>query len=168
MNRGISQSRHGPESGRGLAVSLGWLSIGLGAAQLLAARPMTRALDLSGQENMARLCGLRELASGVGILSSRDPAPWIWGRVAGDVLDLAVLAAPAARNRSAAWALVAVAGVTALDLACIRMLRQRPQRLEVRRDYSQRRGLSGPPEELRGSARELMTPRHLRQHPMHH
>jgi uncharacterized membrane protein len=63
--------------------------------------------------------GVRELAAGVGILSRRNPAPWLWGRVVGDVVDLAVLATGMrpenpARGR-AAVSFAAVAGVLALD-----------------------------------------------------
>jgi uncharacterized membrane protein len=39
-----------------------------------------------------RLIGLRELACGVGILASRRPDAWLGARVAGDVIDLALLA----------------------------------------------------------------------------
>ena len=35
----------------------------------------------------ARLVSATSNAGGLGILASRDPTPWIWARVAGDVLD---------------------------------------------------------------------------------
>ena len=35
--------------------------------------------------------GLRELACGVGLLSERRPAGWAWARVAGDMMDIALL-----------------------------------------------------------------------------
>jgi hypothetical protein len=67
--------------------------------------------------------GLRELACGVGILGSDRPAGWLWGRVAGDALDLATLATAAladdpTRRGRAQLALLAVVGVTALDVVC--------------------------------------------------
>ena len=34
-----------------------------------------------------RVLGVREIMHGVNILSHRDPAPGVWSRVAGDVLD---------------------------------------------------------------------------------
>jgi uncharacterized membrane protein len=66
-----------------------------------------------------RNAGVRELATGVGILSRRNAAPWLWARVVGDVIDLAVLATGLradnpARGR-AAVSFGAVAGVLALD-----------------------------------------------------
>jgi hypothetical protein len=68
------------------------------------------------------LCGLREIAAGVAILqSSGNPAPWVWARVAGDAMDLAVLAEPLASGddedrRKALIAMGAVAGVTLADI----------------------------------------------------
>ena len=38
-------------------------------------------------------------ATGVGILASRSPAPWLWARVAGDGLDMATLRSAAAFER---------------------------------------------------------------------
>ena len=75
-----------------LAEGLGWFSIGLGLTELLAARPLARALGMEEKTELFRAYGARELATGVGILTQRDPTPWIWGRVGGDVLDLATLA----------------------------------------------------------------------------
>ena len=38
-----------------------------------------------------RAVGVRELVAGVGIFSDRRPAQWVWARVAGDTMDLALL-----------------------------------------------------------------------------
>ena len=38
-----------------------------------------------------RLLGAREIASGFGILTQTKPAPWLWTRVGGDAMDLALL-----------------------------------------------------------------------------
>ena len=104
-----------------LARGLGWFSITLGAIELLAPRVLSKALGLEGHDHVFQAYGAREIATGVGILSARDPAPWIWGRVAGDALDLATLAGNVGTSRSKtamSVALVAVAGVTALDIIC--------------------------------------------------
>jgi uncharacterized membrane protein len=67
-----------------------------------------------------RAAGLRELASGVGILTSEQPAGLLWGRVAGDVMDLMLLAGAARSERADPQRLTlsaaAVLGVTVLDL----------------------------------------------------
>ncbi len=99
--------------------ALGWFSIGLGLAELLAPRAVGRAIGVGDQPALLRLCGLREVMSGVGMLSERYPAKWAMARVAGDAMDLTLLAA-AARQRDVdrtriAIASAAVAGVTALD-----------------------------------------------------
>jgi len=71
--------------------------------------------------NLLQVFGLREIASGVAILSSSQPAAPMWSRVVGDAMDLATLGAAMAdangsqRDRTLA-SIVAVAGVTALDM----------------------------------------------------
>jgi hypothetical protein len=78
-----------------LTRGLGWFSIGLGAAQVLTPSGMDRAVGVRDNSRnrsvMAGVGGARELAVGVGILSRRRPKSWLWARVAGDVLDLAML-----------------------------------------------------------------------------
>lgn len=77
-----------------LAGFLGWFSIGLGLTEILAPRDFARFIGVSKEEEnrkVVRLVGLRELATGVGILMRPKPAGWIWGRVAGNVMDLALL-----------------------------------------------------------------------------
>jgi hypothetical protein len=71
---------------------LGWFAIGLGLAEILAPRALTRGLGMEGHEQIVRAYGVREIATGIGILSSTHPVPWIWGRVGGDALDIATLA----------------------------------------------------------------------------
>src|SRR3954454_10064131 len=81
------------QNAHSMARGLGWFSIGLGLAELLAPRALTRGLGMEGNEQIVQAYGVREIATGIGILSSNQPAPWIWGRVGGDALDIATLAA---------------------------------------------------------------------------
>ncbi|HEV7137745.1 MAG TPA: SRPBCC family protein [Steroidobacteraceae bacterium] len=126
--RGLTQLQ-GAES---LERSLGWFSIGLGAAAVAAPRLVCW---LSGSRSPAimRLVGARELAAGIGILTQSDREPWLWSRVAGDTFDLAALSlalARGSRRGRAAVALAAVAGVTALDvLAAVRLTGSRAGRM---------------------------------------
>jgi hypothetical protein len=76
-----------------LARYLGWFSLALGAPEVLAPRTLTRWLGMAGSEPVVSAYGVREIGSGVGALTSKNPAGWIWGRVAGDALDIATLAA---------------------------------------------------------------------------
>ncbi len=155
--------------GRNLAQGLGWFSIGLGVAELLAGERLARALGLEDRTGLIRAYGVREVATGVGILLADDPTPWIWGRVGGDALDLATLAGGLdgdnPRRANVGVAVAAVAGVTVLDLVCARQLAEegdhRSGHLPVR-DYSDRSGLPRPPEARRGAARDLEIPRDMR------
>lgn len=107
-------------AGLPLARFLGWFSIGLGVAELLAPRQVTRGLRVPKQDLLVRSLGLREIATGVGILARKQPGPFLWTRVAGDAIDLALLGLSATRSRRsrsrAALAAAAVAGITVLDL----------------------------------------------------
>jgi uncharacterized membrane protein len=109
----------GLRRGTGWIEMLGWFSVGLGVAQLLAPRAVSRVSGLGAHPNMIRACGVRELASGIGILSGRKTSRWLWSRVAGDVVDLALLGTAAraggVHRTRLAWIAAAVAGITALD-----------------------------------------------------
>jgi uncharacterized membrane protein len=101
--------------------SLGWLSIGLGAAALLAPRPLATLTGLSAHSGLLPFVGLRELASGFGLLTQADSTPWLWSRVVGDMMDLAVISSAlqpsnAYRSRALGTAGV-VAAIAAVDVA---------------------------------------------------
>jgi uncharacterized membrane protein len=108
------------------ARALGWFSIGLGLTEVAAPQSLARLIGLHNQQALIRLFGIREIASGVGILASRRPAGWLWTRVAGDIIDLAVLGAgfgsPNADQRRLTAATAAVAAATVLDLRCSQQL----------------------------------------------
>lgn len=104
-----------------LGHALGWVSLGLGAAALLRPGTITRAAGLDGNRHAAhtvRAIGVRELATGAGLLLRPHKPGWLWARVAGDAIDLGLLAA-AGRQRSGdriAMASALVAGLATLDL----------------------------------------------------
>jgi hypothetical protein len=131
------QSRTSSSSGSStdaerLTRALGWFSIGLGLAQIVAPRGVARLVGAEPSEGTARLMrglGLREISSGVGILSNTRSEAWVRSRVAGDVMDLALLgtalvANDADRGKTIA-ATVAVLGVTALDILASEKMAQR-------------------------------------------
>ena len=70
-------------------------SVGLasasGLAEVLAPRTVERFLGIRHHGFLMRVMGLREMASGVGILTGRRPSDWLWARVGGDVIDVASL-----------------------------------------------------------------------------
>lgn len=150
-----------------LARGLGIFSIALGIAEVVAPRALARALGMKGQEGLIAGYGVREIATGIGILASKDPTPWIWGRVAGDGLDLATLAtALEGRNPkkgNVGIAMAAVAGVTALDVYCAQTLsRESPTPLPPMQDYSNRTGYPGGIEQSHGAAKDFEVPRDFR------
>jgi uncharacterized membrane protein len=100
-----------------LAVSLGWFSLGLGAAQLAAPRTMCRivgARDEGLPPVVMRLLGLREVTQGAGILTRARPTTWMWSRVAGDAMDLGLLGLTAATGRHRIRTAIAMANVAAI------------------------------------------------------
>jgi hypothetical protein len=147
------------ESALDLAKGLGWFSIALGLAQLMAPQKLAESLGMRGSEPVLQAYGLREIGTGVGILAGRDPTPWVWGRVGGDALDLATLTAGLAKSRkqeNVVLAAAAVVGVTILDLMCAQALSQKQPtspRTAIR-DYSGRSGFPKPAHEMRGIARD--------------
>ena len=115
------------ENRESLTTGLGWFSVGLGLAQI--AMPH-RIAELAGIEptsdnvHLMRSMGMRELTTGVGILTQPVPDKWLWGRVVGDVMDLAMLGVAMGgeknhRGRTLGAAL-AVLGITGLDILAAR------------------------------------------------
>jgi uncharacterized membrane protein len=111
-----------------LARGLGWFSIGLGLAELLAPRGIANIVGAGHKHTgLIRLYGLREIASGIAIFAQgRRPAAAVWSRVVGDALDLATLgvafAAPDSNKGRVAFATANVLTVTALDVFCAQQL----------------------------------------------
>ena len=105
---------------RQLGQILGLFSIGLGLAELLTPRAVGRAIGVGDHPAIMRMVGVREIVTGLGLLSERAPGTWAWARVAGDAMDLALLGAatssPDADPRRIAAATAGVLGVTALDV----------------------------------------------------
>lgn len=105
-----------------LVLFLGVFSLGLGLAEVLAQERVARWTGVRNR-TLLRAYGLREIIAGVGILTDPQPAPWLWSRVMGDMLDLGTLGVAYARSSAhdrnrASQAAIAVAAVTALDVAC--------------------------------------------------
>lgn len=142
-----------------LARGLGWFSIGLGVAGLLATGALARWLGLRGREELLRAHGLREIGVGLGLLTAErasSASTWMKGRLAGDAVDVATLGAALLsterRSGHPLAGLVAVAGVAALDLACARALSAEADAARQTTDYSRRSGLPKKPADMRGAA----------------
>jgi len=108
-----------------LARFLGWFSLGLGLAQLGATQGLSEMIGIKyGRRSRTALrsVGLREVTAGMGILLQSRPTPWVWSRVAGDIMDLALLGRAfnsGNNNRQRLMAATATAtGIALLDLGC--------------------------------------------------
>ena len=141
----LSQRGQADTTTHRLAQGLGVFSIVLGIIELICGRWLSRSLGLDGKEGVVRLYGGREILTGIAILASKDPTPWIWGRVAGDALDIGTLAYGYTRDSDDITgivpALVAVAGATAADVYCATKLSNESKvPLAPLKDYSNRSG----------------------------
>lgn len=112
-----------------LVRGLGWFSISLGVAEVLA----------PGRRRLLRLYGMREIAAGIGLLLSRDPAPFLWARAGSDLMDIATL-------RAARTSMISLLAITALDVLGSALLQAAETGHAATFDYSDRRGITtGPP-----------------------
>lgn len=143
-----------------LARSLGYLSLAIGVAELVAPGKIAKTFGLEGKEGLLRAFGAREIASGIGTLSS-DPQPALWSRVAGDVVDMATLALGSnAGNqdtkRNVSLGIAAIAGIAALDAFAAALVGKRGGERPPPADYSDRSGLPLGPTASRGYYRQKL------------
>jgi uncharacterized membrane protein len=106
--------------------------LGLGLVQVFAPRELLEFVGVRPNDkriNFIRLVGVRELMTGAGILINQDPKAknnWVWGRVAGDAMDIvsisAVMNARGTDQGRLGAVLAAVASVTAMDVLAGRQL----------------------------------------------
>ena len=110
------------------ARGLGITGLVIGLAESMAPKVVARTLG-AARPTVVRSFGLREIASGLGVLAGPNRRAWLWMRVIGDALDLVALARVMGRSnprrRAATTAFAAVALVALLDLACARAVGRR-------------------------------------------
>jgi hypothetical protein len=149
-----------------MARNLGWFSIALGVAELFAPGRVARTAGVEGRERLLQGYGLREIQSGIWALSD-TPAPAIWSRVAGDLVDLATLMAgpkdgsgDGQSNRNRTMAIAAVLGITAIDLVtALALTSETTEKKGETRDYSDRSGFPRGVQAAWGIAGEDAIPR---------
>ena len=118
--------RHESKVDAEVARGLGWASIGIGLAEIAAPGAVQQLLgiqDRPSHRGILRVLGVRELMHGCALLTeekpSREMTNSVWARVAGDVLDTAVLGVAATKTKAPgrfAAVAAAVMGIGALDL----------------------------------------------------
>lgn len=150
-----------------LARGLGWFSLALGAAELIAPHQIGRALGMEGKEALIRAYGVREIMAGMLTLSV-DKRAGLWSRVGGDGLDIATLLpglhAHNPKRDNVALALAMVAGITALDIVALQANSARHSRKTASpdgswNDYSERSGFPHGIADAKGKARaDFQTP----------
>ena len=141
-----------------LARGLGWLSIALGTAQVMAPNAVVRmvgAQPTGANRRLMRAVGARELVAGMGILRRPRPTGFLWARVAGDAMDLALLGNVVSRDgrgRAApGLAAAAVAGVTAVDVVAARSAQDKGGAVHARSAAT----VNASPQEVYGHWRDL-------------
>lgn len=121
------QERSSPMRLTSLARPIGWFSLALGAAELLAPRRIARAHGTPRGDGVVRGFGAREVAAGLAVLARpHSPLPYVM-RAAGDLLDIGATGYAARKGRgsrraTALVSLAAVAGFLALDIAMARRM----------------------------------------------
>ncbi|MFL6238139.1 MAG: SRPBCC family protein [Actinomycetes bacterium] len=122
-NTTTTQTSSASKTGDRLAKGLGLASLGLGLPQVLRPRESAKAIGLKAkapQRTAITAVGVRELAAAAGLLRRTSPG-WLWTRVGGDAMDLALLGR-ALRNgdtkviKRTAAATAGVVAVTAVDV----------------------------------------------------
>jgi len=160
LSRILSTRPVGPM--RSPARALGWFSIGLGLAELAMPRRLARLVGAPNAPTLTRIFGLREIGTGIGILTSKDPSPWLWGRVAGDALDVATVGAGLVTRGRPLRTLTSVAMLLGIAWVDLKVAEKAPpaRKLEKRssRDYTGRSGFPRSAAEMRGVALKPSTP----------
>jgi uncharacterized membrane protein len=139
---------------------LGWVALGLGATQLVAPKSFARFIGVSEDHStVIRLCGVREVATGLGMLSEKAAPSAAAARVAGDALDLALLSAAmqsdsSDRNRVAAT-IATVLGVTAMDVTAASTTTVPWLQTSIPNSFSAQVAINASPERLYGLWRDV-------------
>jgi uncharacterized membrane protein len=102
---------------------LGWFSAGLGVPQVSAPGRFAKVIGVGdGRRQRAAMIfvGARELAAAAGLLMQGNPV-WLWGRVAGDLMDLSMLGRTLKNHEGKGTirtfaATAAVVGITGVDV----------------------------------------------------
>jgi len=102
---------------------LGWFSVGLGLTQVTNPGGFVQAIGLKNDPDYRKWMvgiGLREITCGVALLTQPTSPTWLQARVVGDAMDLSLLgtalnSAKKSQPDKVKTALLAVAGITALD-----------------------------------------------------
>ncbi|GAA0222751.1 SRPBCC family protein [Cryptosporangium japonicum] len=136
--REAAETRPDPVQRRGRG--LGWMSLGLGVAQLVAPNAVRRISGVDDSPTsrvVVPLVGARELVHAAGLLTSRRKGAWAWTRVLGDAMDLTALGVAIAhrggrRRRRLLGVTGAIVGITVVDvLTAVQATRRKGNAMEL-------------------------------------
>jgi len=143
-----------------LARGLGWFSLALGLTEIATPDMLSKAIGIPPKPStswLMRAMGVRELLAGAGVLMQPRRSVPLWMRVAGDAVDLALLAVASRARRGngarIAGAIAAVAGVTALDVIAARRAQQASEKVRQPAIFSVT--INKPPAEVYAFFRKL-------------
>lgn len=105
------------------AYGLGLVSVAIGAAEICCPEKIQQMMGIeSDAENKGifRVLGVREIMHGVDLLTHRNATPGVWARLAGDVLDNALIAAAATTTKRPAGLAAVAAMVMPVVLADVK------------------------------------------------
>lgn len=112
---------------QGMALGIGWISLGIGLALTLAPGRSAALLGWEDREDLARVIGAGDLIIGTGLLADRSRPRWMLARAFLNVVLAGsyarVLADGTARRRRAGGGLVLMAVLTVVDYSLSRRLR---------------------------------------------
>lgn len=144
---GVRTTRSPEQFARGL----GWLSLGLGVAQLLAPKVLSRIAGVPVPGTLVMLCGARDVLCGIGMLAQEQQAPWLKARVAGDAIDIAALAGallvPGLPKRRIGVSAALAGGIAAADLYGLQQLSAHGRRVPPRH-VAASIDIARPPEDI--------------------
>jgi hypothetical protein len=148
------------------AKCLGWFSIALGLTEIFAGRRLARAFGLEEKQGLVRVFGAREIGAGVMTLSL-DKDVGLWSRVGGDVMDLLLVATALDsprryQRRNAKIALLAIGGITVIDILTARAVGAQKSRTKTPKQFEGRSGFPKGLEGARGAAKDFCVPADMR------
>jgi hypothetical protein len=106
------------ETASGRAAMMGLFSYALGTAQILRPGGVNRLMgipDHNPNHAMQRVIGIREIVTGTGVLFGRNTSGWMWGRVAGDVMDISIVAGRLGTRQKLIPTLLFLSAVAVID-----------------------------------------------------
>src|SRR5262245_11192895 len=93
--------------GREMARALGWFSVALGVAKFFAPRRLRQKHATPGKKSLLQGIGMREIATGVGLLTTGHSAgrlsKWMQARAGRDAIDLAFFVASLVSKGRRSW-----------------------------------------------------------------